>query len=629
MIIEGSSYVTQLVRILKPTRVVIVALALAFIIAVWLQTNGTGPNEVQHGSVDSKSLVKETYEIGPVDSKLDEPCLEMARLAEDIGYVQDIREGWLRAYFLGLNQQNVGWKDLDILAEKAKISPQVALSILPQESKENSGESNWLEGLSHAPINTARQVLALIKSEKVHYLKSTFGPDSNNKLYSGVPLLTFVVINSDDADIDLIDMLSDQGIIPTPSDVVFALRAGLSDQLLLRIIDGVDNLSEEWPENADAHITRMIASQYRPLILRSWLNKSNRGYFAVTDDALDVLPVPEGSQLTQATKTVEMLLDAGHENQSRLGYRRLLSWLPNDWINANGELLNAPSDVLAPEMEHWLTYLESGLAEFNARIEKTNEIAQLCPREVEVIAQEGQISVDNRTLGQQFQQFHADSLTFLPYAPTRAFVTAVLDEPLSSKRDELVKLTFDKKWEQSLELIQLFIGTEYEALALDSCISMGVSNNAPFQYFEGLFSYGARIPDNAVSTLSYNRFGGLTVKLIPHGLNLNFVDDRGINALGMLIIETNKYQELGFNQMFPFLLESGVNPKPDGSSLDPLNFALEGTANETSVQYAKLLVDHGAPIEKSHRQQMETLKLAHSARYERIIEYIPELEVSD
>ncbi len=105
------------------------------------------------------------------------------------------------------------------------------------------------------------------------------------------------------------------------------------------------------------------------------------------------------------------------------------------------------------------------------------------------------------------------------------------------------------------------------------------------------------------------------------------MNDGGVNALGEIIIAAEKYHP-AFNKMFPFLLDAGINVKPTGASLDPLNLAIGGfQKNSVFVEYAELLIQHGAPIEFSHRQQIETLKLSDEETYADILYHIPSLSV--
>ncbi len=60
------------------------------------------------------------------------------------------------------------------------------------------------------------------------------------------------------------------------------------------------------------------------------------------------------------------------------------------------------------------------------------------------------------------------------------------------------------------------------------------------------------------------------------------------------------------------------------------NFALTpDKSSEVTIAYIRMLLDQGAPIEYSHHQQMQMLKLENLARYNEIVDVVPELAVNN
>ena len=148
-----------------------------------------------------------------------------------------------------------------------------------------------------------------------------------------------------------------------------------------------------------------------------------------------------------------------------------------------------------------------------------------------------------------------------------------MDASLGVYRDKLVEKLLERKREEVFEVLPLFTQSEHAYIVLDAIMAHAVVSNAPYEIFERLLETGASLPGNSLALMSVLGHTELTARLIPRGLDMNFLDPMGLNTLGAIILDSDREPSV-FNPIFPLLLEAGVDAKPMGASLDPLNFAL-------------------------------------------------------
>jgi hypothetical protein len=407
--------------------------------------------------------------------------------------------------------------------------------------------------------------------------------------------------------------------------MVLSLNPG--DQIVSSLVQEIDVSSVNWPINGNAQVTLMLASMFLPDALSLWIDETQAEYDPTArDDVLDFLPAPTKAKRTEAVQTVEILLNAGQRVQTRLGYHHLMTWLPGDWVTENKARLVLPIDELTPEAESHLARLETKQTEYIARIQKTNQIIALCPTEYEDRIAKRKKSLEEATISDREKQFQARAKAFKPVSALQNLVNAPMDASLGDYRDKLVEMLLGRDWEEALDVLPLFTQTEHADLVLDAIIAHAVVSNAPYEIFERLLDTGASLPGNSLTLMSVLGHAELIARLIPRGLDMNFVDPIGVNALGAIILSSDREPSIA-NPLFPLLLEAGVSAKPVGATLDPLNFALQRvTTAGFMVDYAKQLIAHGAPIEFSHVQQMQALKTTDEVLYLELVSYFPVLE---
>lgn len=163
-------------------------------------------------------------------------CTDLVERVETVTQIKEVRDGWLTAYFLGLQQQKVPWRQLDILAEQAGISPGTAISVLPRKHAPQIPKEKWTAGFEAASIEDARMLLSLVKDDSVDNVAYYLGSDSGRQLYSDLPLFTFVLANTTKRNIALLETLYDQGFSPTRLDLYYGLQINLPEDILLDLV---------------------------------------------------------------------------------------------------------------------------------------------------------------------------------------------------------------------------------------------------------------------------------------------------------------------------------------------------------------------------------------------------------
>jgi hypothetical protein len=182
--------------------------------------------------------------------------------------------------------------------------------------------------------------------------------------------------------------------------------------------------------------------------------------------------------------------------------------------------------------------------------------------------------------------------------------------------DKLINLSITKNWKDALAISEELTTTndEESTLAyLNLLLVQAITNSAPFDFIEELLIKGAILQDNTIILLTLTNNLKLIRPLQAYGLNIDYVDDRGKNALSYSV-----ESDLSKN-IFHFLLENNINTKPNNKLLDPLNYALKYVEKSSvGVYYANHLINLGVAVNNSHAQQLELLKISFPSRYEAI-----------
>jgi len=155
----------------------------------------------------------------------------------------------------------------------------------------------------------------------------------------------------------------------------------------------------------------------------------------------------------------------------------------------------------------------------------------------------------------------------------------------------------------------------YDQLLLDLGVSHG---QIPFEEIKALYDRGAMIPEDIAYTLAANGRSDLIVQLSQSRLlaNPNYEQPAiGKNAIGALIEHATyfpaDYQSpQDARKAIGALIAAGVVPVSVNGGIDPLDDALAHiSAQNFEIKYAiaQRLLEHGVPIEQSHRELVSML----------------------
>ena len=191
--------------------------------------------------------------------------------------------------------------------------------------------------------------------------------------------------------------------------------------------------------------------------------------------------------------------------------------------------------------------------------------------------------------------------------------------PLMKKLFEAVENEdWDKFLESSDEMEML--GSDILNLYLYQAVLAG----APSQVIENLLHRGAKFSAEITIALAIKNNVGLIQKLIPLGLDIHVVDRYGRNSLYYIMDSLDAYTN--YREVFMFFLNGGIELQSTQKGLDALNLAIS-KANEVpeAIYYVESLVDYGAPINKSHSQQVNNYLETNPALFRELVAKVPKL----
>ncbi|NQY35562.1 MAG: hypothetical protein HRT37_11435 [Alteromonadaceae bacterium] len=194
-----------------------------------------------------------------------------------------------------------------------------------------------------------------------------------------------------------------------------------------------------------------------------------------------------------------------------------------------------------------------------------------------------------------------------------------IPEELHTNMTGLFNSAKEKDWDKFKESVNWLDNIDSSMLNL--ALLQAVKYDAPFTLIENLLARGAVLTPQITQILALFNNITLAKKLLPFGLDLYTLDPSGQNAISQTLITLHS------KEMFDFLLTQNVNVKPSPQGIDPLAQSLNHILNNKhiAVYYIEQLIRYGAPIENSHRQLLEKLKLKNPSAYIALQRVLPEL----
>ena len=231
-------------------------------------------------------------------------------------------------------------------------------------------------------------------------------------------------------------------------------------------------------------------------------------------------------------------------------------------------------------------------------------------------------------------------------------------EPISAGREEPVatlvqvhEAMLDDRWEDVVELMD----TTHESVVREMAsgiLSNALADGAPIDVMGALIEHnGGHLPPDAILALVKSGTDG-SVDIARHleqrhKMDVHFVDEDGRNAFSVVVDGATGRRFYEFSDVDgrlrvspdPYILEwvhylsdRHVTPKPYRWGLDPLDRLLKKMVDlplvaAVGIEYVRLLIDQGAPVESSHLELADRLFEEAPALHRALIECVPELSV--
>ena len=165
-------------------------------------------------------------------------------------------------------------------------------------------------------------------------------------------------------------------------------------------------------------------------------------------------------------------------------------------------------------------------------------------------------------------------------------------------------------------------------------LSHALRAGASMEVFEALLDRNdGLLPADAILDLSSRGWDGaasVAEALLGHGLDAHYEDRFGRNAFSRVAANSSYGGgwRASYDQgMASFLASQGVRPKPSSLGIDPLDEVLSAMVSlgvgDSGLWLARLLVDHGAPIEASHRELARRIAVLHPNGHLKLVQAIP------
>ena len=201
----------------------------------------------------------------------------------------------------------------------------------------------------------------------------------------------------------------------------------------------------------------------------------------------------------------------------------------------------------------------------------------------------------------------------------------------------------DGQWDEALRLVEEGRSGDWVTSTYAWLLSEALQHGAPLDVILTLVERSGSLPEDAILKLvtGFGLWDGAAEAAAElerlHGMDVHFIDDEGRNAFSFIAerfwqpaVPPQSSLNMNALEMTGFLLNRSVSVKPSPSGLDPLDSVLlrildSWIMNPAGVIYARILIDHGAPIEASHLQLAKRISIRDPDGYERLIGLVPEL----
>jgi hypothetical protein len=444
-------------------------------------------------------------------------------------------------------------------------------------------------------------------------------------------------------------------------------------------------MNANWQEN-DAVTNFAIASAktLRPELFNYFIAQGvastteNRSFGGLS--VLDALPIPTNpTEQAAALELAQYALNKGDKAKKYSTKEKLEKWLPND-ISKQHEQQLQPEQALSPEVQAYGAQLKTLIEGFDKQSAQATTDIRYCKEQhdydsnsyfaelIESKTNPATLSLATKKALQEFlKQDHIKNPEKNIPPEIRDIFLAMKQYPDKKALQDMFKKFGDpvkaKNWEAAMAAVDAIAAQELFAgngkLAYSLLINAYLNENNPdSNYVQALLAKGAVLDYTDIEQAVRRQNLDALKNLRSLGQNLNYIDGEGETALTRAV---SNYKDMS---IINYLLENGVSTKPNTLGMDPLDIALskldsyrkryedpaviqelERKSDErklfsglipstTKTSYSswalppvivEALIRAGAPIELSHIEKIEMLKVTNPDAYSKLEELIPNL----
>lgn len=503
------------------------------------------------------------------------------------------------------------------------------------------------------PSESRKQFNRLLDKKDYAGMATAFNRQTINprQVNIGRSILALIISNDPKISVSEVQSLLDTGVEIHLESIAAAVKAASSEVVTLLAEKYPGKLDTTWQVNSmNTNLTIASGSAFRDDLFFYFLGK---GVHAYANDGLessslfDVMPAPKtDDQKQRALLYVSEALKYKLPINNYSSLKRLKSWLPVDVQQTFQDSLMT-FEPIPTELIELGEKLQNDVQQFPAKIALAKTIEQACKKQLgyttesylkeflETNPNSATLSLTTKKLLSQ----HIDLQVKNHWRNLATRVTQEIDpvkvqhiEEATTANQAIQDKAFDKQWDEGLALCSNYPKANMRSDLCSQLLNSYVhEESATWEFIEKLLPHVDQLSPYLISGLSIRNRLDLIQKLIPYGLQLDYQSHNG-NVLQTLA----RFDRT--SETMKFLLDQGVATKSDFLGLDVLDTMLarldnfdstlktpDGAPYFTGPQDIALLLNAGAPIERSHIEKIQQLKTLNPDAYQALIALAPNL----
>jgi hypothetical protein len=476
------------------------------------------------------------------------------------------------------------------MSGKIDISPQEMINKLKEIQNRNIG---FLQ---------SQFILNLIKNKNYRELSDAIstGKVPINKFLYGNSILSTILRYNKKITSETALILVNSGILATEDDFIVMTKQGIGQDILSYFYQ---------KSNINTHKI-MIKNKHKYTLSTTAIETLNYSAFTFWEQLgspvthSDISPfhfinVPINQIEFAAAYQISMrLIDIGIVEVDSNSYNNLATWLPEDILR---KLVITSDDIFFESSN--LLLIEKFQKELIS-INKSIEDATLLTAQCRPNSKDSTLEV-NKTKGYfeiKLVQEKIENQNEIDYLSGNN--ENIIIEVMQKEVINLSTLILGKEWDKiTIETEKQhdgFESLEYLNLALRQLLILG----SPTDKVIDLLELGASLPEDSVLLISARGDLTLIIKLLRYGLDLHYTDRLGRNAVSINLLNFSNIE------LIRYLIKNEVVLHTTIGYMDPLNYALDIINNDANnLIYPITLIESGAKIYTSHKQQLELLQI--------------------